>query len=275
MSMILKRTIMNKSLEFELVEKDIAVITLNRPEMRNAINEEIIEGIELTVDKINTEDQIKVLIVTGKGAAFCSGGNVKDMKAKENIFAGSPNELRCNYQRHIQRIPVALSQLKVPSIAAVNGAAYGAGCDLSMMCDMRIACETAVFAESFIKLGLIPGDGGAWFLPRAIGYGRAAEMLFTGQPVSAHKALQWGMVNKVVEDDQLMDEAIHLAKRIAQNPAHAIRMSKLLLKESEKASLHSLLELSASLQALAHQTDDHHEAVDAFLEKREPNFKGE
>ncbi|MCG8670743.1 MAG: crotonase/enoyl-CoA hydratase family protein [Pseudomonadales bacterium] len=266
---------MNKSLVFSLIDKDIAVITLSRPESRNAVNEEIIEGIEQTVQKVNSEEQIKVLIVTGSGQAFCSGGNVKDMKAKENIFAGSPNELRRNYQRHIQRIPLALNQLKVPSIAAVNGAAYGAGCDLAMMCDMRIACETAVFAESFIKLGLIPGDGGAWFLPRAIGYGRAAEMLFTGQPVSAHKAAQWGIVNKVVEGDQLMDEAIHLAKRIAQNPAQAIRMSKLLLKESEKASLESMLELSASLQALAHQTADHHEAVDAFLEKRDPNFTGD
>lgn len=266
---------MNKSLVFQLVDSDIAILTLNRPELRNAINEEIIEGFEQAVEKINSEEQIKVAIITGEGSAFCSGGNVKDMKSKESIFAGSGNELRRNYQKHIQRIPVALNQLKVPSIAAVNGAAYGAGCDLSMMCDMRIACETAVFAESFIKLGLIPGDGGAWFLPRAIGYGRAAEMLFTGQPVSAHKALQWGMVNKVVEADQLKDEAIHLAKRIAQNPGHAIRMSKLLLKESETASLNTLLELSASLQALAHQTDDHMEAVDAFLEKRDPVFKGE
>ncbi len=266
---------MNKSLEFQQVEKDIAVITLNRPDVRNAINEDIIEGIELTVEKVNSEDNIKVLVITGKGNAFCSGGNVKDMKTKESIFAGSANELRRNYQRHIQRIPMALNRLQVPSIAAVNGAAYGAGCDLAMMCDIRIACETAIFAESFIKLGLIPGDGGAWFLPRVVGYGRAAEMLFTGQPVSAHKASQWGMVNKVVEDDQLLAESINMARRIAQNPAHAIRMSKLLLKESEKASLNTLLELSASLQALAHQTDDHHEAVDAFLEKREPDFKGE
>lgn len=266
---------MNKSLVFQLVEKDVAVITLNRPEVRNAINDDIIEGIEQTVAKVNSEDNIKVLVITGKGAAFCSGGNVKDMKSKESIFAGSVNELRRNYQRHIQRIPKALNELKVPSIAAVNGAAYGAGCDLAMMCDIRVACETAVFAESFIKLGLIPGDGGAWFLPRVVGYGRAAEMLFTGQPVSAHKAAQWGMVNKVVEDDQLLSEAVSLARRIAQNPAHAIRMSKLLLKESETASLNTLLELSASLQALAHQTEDHHEAVDAFLEKREPQFNGE
>ncbi|PIE41257.1 MAG: enoyl-CoA hydratase [Gammaproteobacteria bacterium] len=265
---------MNESLVFELVDNEIAIVTINRPDVRNAINEDIIEGIEQTVRKINADDRIKVLIITGKGKAFCSGGNVKDMKAKENIFAGSPNELRVNYQRHIQRIPVALNQLKVPSIAAVNGAAFGAGCDLSMMCDMRIAAETAVFAENFIKLGLIPGDGGAWFLPRVIGYGKAAEMMFTGQPVSAHKAREWGMVNKVVENDELLDEAIHLARRIAQNPAHAIRMSKILLKKSEQSSLDTMLEMSAALQALAHQTADHHEAVDAFLEKRDPDFTG-
>jgi len=184
----------NKSLQLTLIDKDIALLTFNRPEVMNAIDEDIIDGIELAVEKINVEENIKVLVLTGAGKAFCAGGNVKDMKDRTGIFAGSAQELRKSYQKHIQRIPTAFAKLQVPSIAAVNGAAYGAGCDISLMCDMRIASENATFAESFIKLGLIPGDGGAWLLPRVIGPARAAEMTYTGKPINAQKALLWGMV---------------------------------------------------------------------------------
>jgi len=265
----------NKSLQFTLVDKDIALLTFNRPEVMNAIDEDIIDGIELAIAKINAEENIKVVVVTGAGKAFCAGGNVKDMRDKTGMFTGNPLELRKNYQKQIQRIPVAFSTLQVPAIAAVNGAAYGAGCDISLMCDMRIASETATFAENFIKLGLIPGDGGAWLLPRVIGPARAAEMTYTGKPISAHKALSWGMVNQVVEPELVLEEAMRLARQITANPAHAIRMSKVLLKESERSELSSLLQLSASLQALAHHTVDHDEAVSAFIEKRKPKFNGE
>jgi enoyl-CoA hydratase/carnithine racemase len=266
---------MNSSLDFELIEKDIALITLNRPELRNVISDDMVDGIEMAVKKVNSEEQIKVVILTGAGKAFCSGGNVKEMHSRAGMFAGNGYDIRRAYQRTIQRIPLALSSLQVPSIAAVNGAAYGAGCDLALMCDMRIAGETATFAESFIKLGLISGDGGAWLLPRLIGPTRAAEMTFTGQAISAQKALEWGMVNKVVENDQVLDEALRMARRIASNPAHAIRMSKQLLQESERASLASMLSMAASLQSLAHHTLDHREAVEAFVDNREPNFTGE
>lgn len=266
---------MNSSLVFELIEKDIAIVTLNRPELRNAINDEIISGIELSVDKVNSEEHIKVLIITGAGKAFCSGGNVKEMHARAGMFSGNSYDIRRAYQRNIQRIPRALSKLQVPAIAAVNGAAYGAGCDLALMCDMRIAGETATFAESFIKLGLVSGDGGSWFLPRVIGPARAAELTYTGQAISAQKAEQWGMVNKVVESDQVLDEAIRLARRVASNPAHAIRMAKQLLSSSETQTLDGMLDNAASLQSLAHHTMDHREAVEAYVDDREPNFTGE
>jgi len=191
------------------------------------------------------------------------------------MFGGTPNEIRDGYRNGIQRIPLAINNLEVPIIAAVNGAAIGAGCDLTMMCDMRIASEKALFAESFVKVGLIPGDGGAWFLPRVIGLSRANEMAFTGEPVTAETALAWGMVSQVVEPDKLLDAANKLALRIAANPPSALRMTKRLIKEGEHAKLDSLLEMSASLQALAHQTKDHAEAVDAIIEKRTPNFTGE
>lgn len=266
---------MNPSLTFQLVDDSVAILTMNRPEVRNAIDEDMIEGFERAVQKINQDPAIKVVILTGAGPAFCAGGNVKDMQTRSSIFAGTPAQLRDNYQRHIQRIPLALQALKVPSIAAVNGPAYGAGCDISLMCDMRIASESATFAESFVKLGLIPGDGGAWFLPRAVGRARAAEMSFTGDPIDARTAVEWGLVNRMVPADELLPEALTLARRIARNPASALRMSKQLLKESERQSLASLLEMSAAMQALAHYTQDHQEAVAAFLEKREPRFTGE
>ena len=266
---------MNSSLKFQLLEDNIALLTMNRPEVRNAIDEDMIDGFERAVAKINSEEQIKVLILTGAGSAFCAGGNVKDMQSRSSIFAGTPAQLRTNYQRHIQRIPLALQALRVPAIAAVNGPAYGAGCDISLMCDMRVASEQATFAESFIKLGLIPGDGGAWFLPRAVGRARAAEMSFTGDPIDAATALDWGLVNRVVPAGDLINSAVELAQRVARNPAQAIRMAKQLLQESERQSLSSLLEMSAAMQAIAHFTHDHEEAVNAFLDKRPPNFRGD
>ena len=254
----------------------VAIITLNKHETRNAISEDIMVDaiVEICAD-INADQGVRVVVLTGAGSAFSSGGNVKDMQDKTGMFAGSATEIRDGYRRGIQRIPLALDALEVPIIAAVNGAAIGAGCDLAMMCDMRIASEKAFFAESFVKVGLIPGDGGAWFLPRVIGQARANEMSYTGEPVNAETALAWGMVSEVVAADDLLAAAMKLAQRVAANPPHALRMTKRLLKESNHASLASLLEASASLQAVAHKTRDHAEAVDAIIAKRPPQFIGE
>lgn len=253
----------------------VVTLTLNKHETRNAISEdEMVQAIVAACDRINADASVRVVILTGAGSAFSSGGNVKDMKDKVGMFGGSAAEIRDGYRRGIQQIPLAIDALEVPIIAAVNGAAIGAGCDLAMMCDLRIASAKAVFAESFVKVGLIPGDGGAWFLPRAIGQARANEMSFTGEPINAETAIAWGMVSQVVPPEELMTAANQLADRVAANPPHALRMTKKLLKESRKADLPSILEMSAGLQALAHQMQDHEEAVDAILEKRTPIFKG-
>lgn len=260
-----------------LYQQDGAVVTLtmNQDETRNAISsDEMIDAFEQAARKINRDDSVSVVILTGAGKAFSSGGNVKDMHEKGGMFGGSPVELREGYRRGIQRIPLAMHNLEVPLIAAVNGAAIGAGCDLAMMCDIRIASTKARFAESFAKIGIIPGDGGAWFLPRAIGMSRACEMAFTGEAVDAETALNWGMVSQVTEPEELMTAARKMADRIAVNPPRALRMTKKLLKEGQKVSLETLLELSASMQALAHHTSDHGEAVAAMLEKRSPVFTG-
>jgi enoyl-CoA hydratase/carnithine racemase len=261
-----------------LYEQDghIVTLTLNRHETRNAISsDEMVDAIEAACARINADHSVRAAIITGAGSAFSSGGNVKDMRDKVGMFGGTPTDLRDGYRRGIQRIPIAVHRLEVPVIAAVNGAAIGAGCDLALMCDMRVASTKAIFAESFVKVGLIPGDGGAWFLPRVIGMSRANEMAFTGEPIDAQTALQWGMVSSVVEPDNLMTTANDLARRIAVNPPAALRMTKKLLKEGQHSQLETLLEISASLQALAHQTKDHVEAVNAIIDKRPPRFTGE
>ena len=254
----------------------VVTLTLNRHETRNAISEdEMVDAIEAACDRINGDHSVRVVILTGAGSAFSSGGNVKDMQDKKGMFGGTATAIRDGYRSGIQRIPLAIHRLEVPIIAAVNGAAIGAGCDLAMMCDMRVASEKALFAESFVKVGLIPGDGGAWFLPRVVGISRANEMAFTGEPVNASTALAWGMVSRVVAPAELLAAANELAGRIAVNPPAALRMTKKLLKEGEHTQLETLLEMSASLQALAHQTKDHAEAVDAIIARRAPVFSGE
>ncbi|GEE02341.1 enoyl-CoA hydratase [Gordonia spumicola] len=260
-----------------LIERDGDVVTwtLNLPDLRNAISDdEIIDAIVDAVADTNRDQSIRAVILTGAGSAFSAGGNVKAMAAGEGLFGGAGHTQRIGYREGIQRIPRAMYALEVPVIAAVNGPAVGAGCDLAMMCDLRIASTTAFFAESFVKLGIIPGDGGAWFLPRVVGPARAAEMALTGDRVDAFTALEWGMVSQVVEPDQLLAAANALAARVAVNPPVAVRMTKKLLRESSMQTLDQLLELSAAMQGLAHQTDDHREAVAAMIEKRPGVYTG-
>lgn len=253
----------------------IATLTMNRPEERNALSTpDIFDAFEDACARIEKDLSIRAVILTGAGPAFCAGGNVKQMRDKTGIAEGSPADIRATYRHGIQRLPLALMNLEVPTIAAVNGPAVGAGCDLACMCDIRIASETARFASSFVKLGIIPADGGAWLLPRAVGASKAAEMIFTGDAFSAEAALEMGLVSSVTTAEGLMDEAMALAKRIAVNPPQALRMAKRLLKEGRTSTLETILELSAAMQAIAHHTADHDEAVGAFLEKRPAVFSG-
>jgi enoyl-CoA hydratase/carnithine racemase len=253
-------------------EGAIVVLTMNQPETRNALtgNSAVDEFVEACAT-IQADPSVRAVIITGEGPVFSSGGNVKDMQRyfQQQL---SPATIREEYRRGIQRLPKALYPLDVPTIAAVNGPAIGAGLDLACMCDIRIASETATFAESFVRVGIVPGDGGAWLLPRAVGQSKAAEMAFTGEAIDAREALACGLVSRVVAAGELVEAAWAIARKIAVNPSGVLRMTKRLMREGERATLESLLEISASYQAIAHLDPDHHEAVRAFVEKRSPRF---
>ena len=253
----------------------IALITLNRPDTRNALSgEAMFAAFEQTFAALNADLNVRVAILTGAGSAFCSGGNVAEMRDRSGMFAGSPDEITERYRQGIQRIPRALARLQVPLIAAVNGPAIGAGNDLACMCDLRIASSIARFAESFVKVGIIPGDGGCWLLPRVVGHAKAAELALTGDTIAADEALRIGLVSRVVGPDELLPEALALAGRIAANPPQVLRWTKQLLQQARTGTLEEALDAAGRLQGLAHHTADHAEAVAAFFEKRAPVFSG-
>ena len=253
----------------------IVTLTLNQPELRNPVSDDdMVDAILAALVRLERDPDARVAILTGAGSAFSSGGNLKKMASGDGLASAAPIQTRRNYLTGIQRLPRAFAALEVPIVAAVNGAAIGAGCDLACMCDIRVAGTSAKFAESFVKLGIIPGDGGAWLLPHVVGHAKAAEMALTGDMIDAAEALRIGLVSRVVPDDELMAAARAVAGRIAANPPQAVRMTKRLLWEARQASLETILQLSAAMQALAHTTDDNREAMAAFLEKRPPDFSG-
>lgn len=253
----------------------IATLTLNKPELRNPISDlDMVDALVSALDRLNADQSIRVAILTGAGKGFSSGGNLNKIGQPGELGGGAAADTPRGYVRGIQRIPLAFQALEVPIIAAVNGAAVGAGCDLACMCDIRIAAESARFAESFVKLALIPGDGGAWLLPRVVGFSKACEMAFTGDAIDAKEALACNLVSRVVPDAELMTAARALAARIAANPPHALRMTKRLIMQGRDARLDQHLETAAAFQALAHTTADQREALAAFKEARTPRFSG-
>lgn len=247
--------------------ESIVVWTMNQPETRNVLTgNSAVEEIVRACEEAARDSTVKVVVLTGSDPAFSAGGNLRDM-LRYQTDKPSPTAVREEYRTGIQRVPRALYNLDVPTIAAVNGPAIGAGLDLAAMCDIRIASSKAKFAESFITVGLVAGDGGAWLLPRIIGISKASELAFTGDTIDSASAVELGLVSRVVPHEDLMGEAMSLAIRIARNAGPALRMTKRLLREANHTSLEALLELSASFQAHAHQSEEHFQAVNAFLDK--------
>ena len=254
------------------LEERVATLTFNRDDVRNALS-----GTELTSDILatfawaNSCPDVSVLILTGAGSAFSAGGNIKIMG--ERVKA-PPHVLQQNYRYGIQRIPLALQEIEIPVIAAVNGPAIGAGFDLANMCDIRIGSTNAQFGETFVNLGLIAGDGGAWFLQRLLGYQRAAELTLTGRIVKAEEAKALGLLLEVTATEALLARTHEIAAKIAAKPPLAVRYAKRLLKLAQQQPLSEHLEVCAGFQALCQKTEDHAEALTAFFQKRPGRFRG-
>lgn len=260
-----------------LVERrgPIAILTMNLPETRNALSDSLITSLVRYLGAANADESLSCIVLTGAGDGFCSGGNVKEMQDRTHpMYRGSPYEMGESYRTNIQQIPLAFERLDVPVIGAINGAAIGAGCDLACMCDIRVASTKARFAESFLRVGIVSGDGGAWLLPRVVGMPRAIEMALTGRVIEPQLAESWGLATHVVPPEQLMDKALEIAEAMIAFPPISIRLNKRLMKRSAELSLRDALDLAASYQAIVQNTTDQREALAAMLEKRKPEYKG-
>lgn len=260
-----------------LFEKDghLARLTINRPERRNPLGLAGDGDAFLAAAKrINDDFDIRCVIMTGAGPAFSAGGDLKAMRERSGEFGGDNLSLREHYRSGIHGIIKAMWSIEVPIVGAINGPAIGLGGDVATLCDIRLAAASAKFGATFLKVGLLPGDGGAWLLPRTIGWSRAAQLYFTGDVVDAATAREWGLVSEVYPDDRLMAEAETLANRICQQPPQALRMTKRLMRDGVNASFEVIMEMSAAMQVIVQRTEDHLEAVNAYFEKRPPVFKG-
>lgn len=253
----------------------VALVTLNDPASRNALSSAVLRELTAFFGTANADDTLGCIVLAAAGDGFCSGGNIKDMRdGTDPMFSGTPQQMQEAFRNGVQMIPKLLHELDVPVIAAVQGAAIGAGCDLACMCDMRIASTDAKFAESFLRVGLVSGDGGAWFLPRVVGVPRALEMALTCRTVDAIEAKEWGLITHIVERVKLIDVALDMARTIAAFPPRSVRLNKRLIRQSLNLTLADCLEISAAYQAIVQNTADQKEAVAALLEKRQPRYSG-
>lgn len=264
-------------MDFETVilkkEGHIATITMNRPEMMNALNIQMLQEMVAAIDEIARNDNVRVVILTGAGRVFCSGADISE-GGKASGLSGTPVEMHHNVRNSYQKVALGLQRLDKPTIAMVNGAAVGAGCDFAFACDMRVGSEKARFRNGFVRVGLIPGGGGTWLYTRLMGLGRGLEFLFTGDFLEAEEAEHIGVLNKIVPAEDLERETIELAQKIANNPPLAVQMSKMMAYKALDSDLEAALEQAAACQALALSSEDHREGVNAFIERREAQFKG-
>ena len=254
------------------VKDNIATLTLNRPDRLNALGESLREDFHDAIQTATTDDSVRVIVVTGAGRGFCSGGDVKAMNDRNQQKSGTLLNDKIAPLR--DQIVLALRDTPKPVIAAVNGPAAGAGMNLALACDIRIASENAIFGETFAKRGLHVDWGGTYFLPRLVGMARACEMIFTGETIDATTALDYGIVSQVVPADKLMNTVLELAGRIAAGPPIAIRLAKRAMYKGIDSDLRAALEFETYAQNICSQTEDAREGISAFMEKRPAVFKG-
>jgi enoyl-CoA hydratase/carnithine racemase len=247
------------------VDDGIARIVLNRPERMNAFTFEMIDAWRAALEECRRDDAVKVVIVTGAGSAFCSGGDIVEMGDR---LEQTPEQRKAELFDRIERIPLVLEDLDKPVIAAVNGVATGAGMDMALMCDLRYAAQGARFAETYVNVGLVPGAGGAHFLPRLVGVAKALELFWTGDFIDADEAMRIGIVNKVFPDAELMAQVEKIARKIAKAPPLTLRMVKRAIYQGMRNDLRTNLDLISSHYAVITATERHKEAVRSFIAKR-------
>jgi len=255
---------MSEQLLFTVTD-GIARITLNRPERMNAFTFEMIDAWTAALQQCRTDDAVKVVLLTGAGNAFCSGGDIVEMGDR---LQHTPEQRKNELFNRIERIPLALEDLDKPVIAAVNGVATGAGMDMALMCDIRYAAQSARFAETYIKVGLVPGAGGAHFLPRLVGVSKALELFPTGDFLDADEALGLGLVNKVFPDDKLIEEVEKIARRMVRAPALTLRMTKRAIYQGMRNDLRTNLDLISSHYAVITASQEHKDLVNKFIAER-------
>ena len=253
----------------------LATLTLNRPDNMNALGV-LTDGDDFVAacSEINGDSNIRCAVLTGSGRAFSAGGDLKAMRDKSAAFAGGAAEIRAGYKHGIHQIIKSLWNIEVPMVGAVNGHAIGLGNDIATTADIRIASQDAKFGATFLSIGLIPGDGGAWLLPRAIGRSRASQLFFTGELIDAQTALDWGLVSEVRAADQVMERSLQIAEKIMAQPPLPVRMTKQMMRQADGSTLDSILEVACGMQAILHGTEDHATAVNAMLNKEKASYKG-
>ncbi len=258
------------------VEDRIATITLNRPERMNSFSGGLLDGWYDGIKRATDDDDVRVVVVTGNGRAFCAGADLKARDEEDTVLQQNrtPGERRNSLRYTVHRVPQALQYLDKPYIAAINGATVGAGMDMASMADIRIASDAARFGMSYVNVGLIPGDGGGWLLPRIVGVPKALELIWSGELFDAEEALAIGYVNRVVPADQLMDETYALARKLADGPPIAMQLAKRLVYRAQDQTFMEGLEAAQAAMTIVQSTEDAIEGPRAFVEKRKPNFEG-
>jgi enoyl-CoA hydratase/carnithine racemase len=256
-------------------EGAVTVITLNRPERLNALNRTMIAELHAVLDDAARDGRTRALVLTGAGRAFCAGADLSDPGGPGGLLPeASPESKRQGLRHGIHPLILAIHRADLPVIAMVNGDAAAGGCDLALACDLRVASEQARFMESFARIGLFPGTGGCWFLPRQVGLAKASEMMFTGAPLPAEDAYRLGLVNEVAPAAELESRTLALARRVAAGPPIAVRLAKLVMYRSLTMDLATSLEMAAACESITLTSRDHEAGLAAFRAKREPTFEG-